>query len=564
MVLFWPVEGSLAEIHKEPGLPKPLNIDLSDNPTLYQIVTALDAAKDDDRVKAFVVSYRAGGIALAHIEELREAVARFRESGKPAIFFCPDMIDGVGAYYLASSFDEIWLQPVGTMMLTGISLEEPYLKTLLDKLGISATFFRRKEYKTVYESVTSAEMSEASRLMMTRLVEELSGNMSSGIAASREITPQTVKSFVDKGLFTDQEALASRLVDRLDYGDVLVDELNDRITGDPESDELPYVLISSYARKLKNRTAGPFNKKPPQVAVVYVSGVILPDKASSSAPLFLEGGIASALDISSAIKDATEDEDIKAIIIRVDSPGGSPTASESIRRAIELAKKEGKPVYVSMGPMAASGGYWVSASADRIFAMPSTLTGSIGVVGGKLVLAGLFDKIGVTVDVFQRGQNAGLFSSVEKFSQNQRSAFRDLLEETYRIFLQRVADSRKISSEKLQEYAQGRPLTGSQALEGDLIDEVGGLDAALQKARQEAGIPPGTDVSIVRVPKAESLVKVLFWGKDPGVRLPKTMGSPLSHLPEGARPLLRYIQTAAALMANHEAAAVMPAHISIK
>jgi protease-4 len=263
------------------------------------------------------------------------------------------------------------------------------------------------------------------------------------------------------------------------------------------------------------------------------------------------------------IQRLKERQNVKAIVMRVDSSGGSAEASDMIWRALQRANEE-KPVIASLSDVAASGGYYLATGARYIYADEGTLTGSIGVVGGKLVLSGLFEKIGVTVDVFQRGENAGLFSSVEKFSRKQRADYRDLLEETYRIFLWRVTDSRKMSTEELGNWAQGRPLTGGQAVKGKLIDEIGGLKDAIDKARQLSGIPPETEYSVVRIPKAESLLTVLFQGRNPGVSLPRRMRSSIDLLPEGAQSIVNYIRTSARLMANSEAAALMPAYISIK
>ncbi len=517
MVLFWPVEGGLPEIRSEPGFGQHFN--LKSGPTLYQIIRAMDAARSDDRVKALVVSFRSGGLSLAHIEELRGAVARFRESGKPAIFYAADMSSGLGAYFLASAFDEIWMQPVGTLMLAGINMEEPYVKGLLEKLGISATFFRRKEYKTVYESVTSSQMSPPHREMLTSLIGNLSGNIVDAISATRNIPAETIRELVDKGVLTDSEALESGLIDRLDYGDVLVSELNQRITGSSENEDLDLVLIDSYESAIRRkRQAGSGNilfrknKTADTVALVYVSGVIMPDdtRASISSPLLLEGGIASALTISAAIRDASDDPDIRAIVVRIDSPGGSPSASESIRRAMMRAKEKGKPVYVSMGPMAASGGYWVAASGDRIFALPSTLTGSIGVVSGKLIFSGLWDKLDVNWENVQWGENADLWSFNKDFSAEEAIRMNRMVDSIYDSFVKVVAQGRGMSPEEVEKVARGYVWSGKGAVEAGLVDELGDLRSALDFTAKTLGLASSDELRIRIMPKPKTPAEILL------------------------------------------------------
>ncbi len=543
MILFWPIEGSVSEVRQDPGLSPGLQLNLNDRPTLHQIVGAIDAAKKDERVKSLVVSFRSGSVRLAHIEELRSAVSRFRSSGKPALFYATDMTGGLNTYYLASAFDEIWMQPVGTLLLGGINMQTPYIKDLLDRLGISASFFRREEYKTVYESVTDTEMSPPHREMVTNLVNDLGNNISTGIARARDMEPERVKELVDMGLLTDIEAFENGLIDHLDYGDILVENLKERLTGNSDDENLGLVSLRLYERRIRNKS-GSFleqyrKRKQPEVAVVYVSGIILPDASTSSPPLFPEGGVASALDISSAIKDATDDPAIKAIVLRVDTPGGSPTASESIRWAIIRATEKGKPVYVSMGPVAASGGYWISASANRIFAQPSTLTGSIGVVSGKLVLSGMWKNIDVNWDGVSWGDKAGMWSFNTGFSPEETRRMNAMLDSIYGAFLEIVADGRGMTTEEVEEVARGYVWTGSSAVDAGLVDELGGLDAALDYTARSLGMEDRKDLDIKVMPKPKTPAEILIDMIYSQARLNREMNVRMQMFDEIASPLLR-------------------------
>jgi protease-4 len=503
MVLLWPIEGSLSEAPDEPAFDHPLKISLASRQTVRQIINSIDRAKDDNRVKALVVSLRSGGISLSHVEELRRAIKRFRESGKPTVFFTTDFTKGIGSYYLASAFEEIWMQPVGTLMLSGISLEEPYISGMLEKLGISAKFFRREKYKTVYEWVTNSNISSPQKKMMTELVNSLGRSILDGIGNSRDIAPLRLKSYVDMGLLTDDEALEYGFVDRLGYGDILVNELREEITGDPESKDIAFVRISDYGKISPVMAGGSVRENKPEVALIYINGIIMPDDSASSSPM-MQGGVASAREISSAIKQASDYENIKAIVLRVNSPGGSPTASETIRWSIDRARLQGKPVYVSMGPVAASGGYWVSAPADRIFASPSTLTGSIGVVSGKLILSEMWKKINVNWEGVSWGEKAGMWSMNSPFSEEESGRVNAMMDAIYSDFIKVVSDGRGMTREKVEEVAGGYVWTGGRALEAGLVDELGGLDKTMDYVAGTMNLADGSDLSVRILPKPKS------------------------------------------------------------
>ncbi|PZO80906.1 MAG: signal peptide peptidase SppA, partial [Micavibrio aeruginosavorus] len=437
--------------------------------TAPYVIEALDRAAKDSRVQGVLVSLDAGGMQLTHIQELRAAVKRFRLSGKFAHIYSASFADlgsGTGAYYFASAFDKIWMQPVGMVSLTGLSIEMPFAKEALGKLGARAEFLQREDYKSAMESFTRDSMSPENREMMTSILADFSDQIFKDIAVDRGLTNDALKAVMDKGLLTGDDALTANLVTNLDYADALLDS----VQGDKKGtkSEVPLVALEDYA----DAVAKPVSIHAANVALVRVSGEIVPGDDA-------EPGYATSDYIAEGIREAAENEAIKVILVRIDSPGGSPTASETIRRAIVKAKAEGKKVIVSMGPVAASGGYWVAVDADRIYAMPSTLTGSIGVLMGKFELSGLWEKLGVHWDTISEGENAQIWSMNKPLSESERAALENAIDNTYDSFLTRVAEGRKMKKEEVREIARGRAWTGLQAKERGLVDEIGGMDAAL-------------------------------------------------------------------------------------
>jgi protease-4 len=495
MVLHLKLDAGIGEQGREPTFTDPFPFA---RPTIRQIVDTFDYAATDDRVKALVVELETGGLDIAHIQEMRTAVKRFRASGKQAYIFSTsygDFGQGLGGYYLASAFDKIWMQPVGMLSIAGIGMEVPYVKGLMDEYGVHADFYHLEEYKNAMESFTNTEMSKPSEEMMISLVEGLAGQMLGDIAADRKIDPLVLKGYIDSGLLTGSEALKHGLIDRLDYADTMREEIQVALGGDTAKDEPPYVEFDEYAPS-KPHVRGP------QIVLVYASGMIAPGGSGE--------GVADAESIASAITEAAEDDKYKVIVIRVDSPGGSPSASETIRRAIVKAKEKNKKVIISMGPVAASGGYWLATDADRIFALPSTLTGSIGVIMGKFELSGLWEKFGVNWQSVKWGQNAGLWSMNKSFTASEQSRILLLLNDIYTSFIDRVAKGRHMSEEDVRKIAKGRAWTGEDALKNGLVDELGGLDAALDYAAKEAGATDRSKLTIDVLPKPEGTFQQLM------------------------------------------------------
>lgn len=506
MVLFLRMEKSLPEkrgaqdYFSQFGLaPAPL--------TTSELVDALDKASTDNRVEGFVLSLRSGSYELAQLQEIRNAVQKFKASGKFTKVYAPSYGEagsGLGMYYLASSFDEIWMQPVGVVSIAGLNAQMPYFKDILNKNGVKAQFFQRKEYKSAMENMTANEMSPASRRMMTELIGDLGDQVTGGVSQSRKKISGNFRSLVDQGLFTDVEALKAGLIDRLDYGDVLLSELRIKLDGKEDAKKTGFTDVQDYSKIMSKS-----HMSKSKVAVVYVQGMIMDGGGSS--PMSFDEKSADATTISQAIRDAASDKNVSTIVVRVNSPGGSPSASESIRRAIVWAKeKKQKPVIVSMGGTAASGGYWVSANADKIYADAATLTGSIGVVGGKFDASGLFAKYGVNWDGVSYGQNSGMWAMNRGFNASEQARFEATLDNVYAHFVRIVSEGRKLNPAKVEEIAKGRVWTGRQAQKIGLVDEIGGLDRVMDDIAKTRNVASRHSLSVVEYPPPENPLQALY------------------------------------------------------
>lgn len=510
MVLYIEFDGQLGDVPQEASLMNPFE---HSSMTVKDFTDALDAAKTDPRVKGVVANLKQGGYALANLEEMRKAIKDFRTSGKFAYIYSASYGEAgnLGTYYLATAFDKIWMQPMGLVGIMGVNAEMPFFRDVLDKVGVQPQFMQRKEYKTAYESMTNSHISEPNREMTSDLIADIASVLTDDIAKDRGFTSDAFKAFVSKGLFTDQEAKDSKLIDVLGYGDELMKQINKQVTGNPDDKDLAYIDLGDYSNDITpkqgfaeeliedaaGKEAKPVEKKDgkPAIALVYASGMILSSNESG------KDGVAAADDISGALEEAAEDDDIKAVVLRIDSPGGSPVASETILHAVELVKANKKKVIVSMGATAASGGYWIAAYADRIFVLPSTITGSIGVLGGKFSVQDLWKTIGVNWDRITWGQNAGIWSLNTPFSESEAERINMMLDNVYTNFVQRVSKGRKMSVENVEKIARGHVWSGKRAIGIGLADEFGGLNEALDFAAMQIGTKNRKDVDVVIMPK---------------------------------------------------------------
>lgn len=543
MVLYIELEGSLDDVSRDSGLTSPFG---SPTMTVKHFTDALNRAADDPRVRGVFARYERGQYALAHIEEMREAVLNFRKSGKFAHIYAPSFDGGLGAYYLASAFEDIWLQPMGVVLIPGINSEIPFFQKAIEDIGIEPQFFKRNEYKSAYDSVTRDTMSKAHRENMTQLLNDIYGSITSDIGVSRDLSIDEIQAVIDKGLLLSDDALASGLVDHVAYADDAYDLVQDEMYGEGSSRDVKYVRLGIYVGDMlggggltqslapsfgvsKSTSKKKSTKKKPVVALVYVAGAIMDnDGTRAQSPVVaLGGGVAAADRIASALYDISEDDSIDAVVLRVNSPGGSPVASETILRAVQKVQEKGKTVTVSMGPVAASGGYWVSASADQIFVSETTITGSIGVLGGKLSLEEMWDSLGVNWAQIQIGQNAGLFSFNQPFSKSEAERMEAMLDNIYSSFVTRVSEGRDLEQDQVERIAGGRVWSGKGAVDVGLADQIGGLDNAIDYAAVQVGEETRDDVRVVIMPKPltqiERFIKALegnvsvyefFVGKD--------------------------------------------------
>jgi len=444
--------------------------------TLSELVFALDRAGEDDRITGLALDVRSLDADWAKVEEMREAVARFRASGKPVTAY----VDGAGTreYALAAAADRIVMSPEANLMVLGISAELVFLKDTLGKLGMNADFVHVGAYKSAPERMTRSSASDPNREMVTAIVEDRYRALLDMIAGSRGRERSEAAAWIDRGMFDAESALASGLVDTLGYWDDLAEDLE---AGGETTDLGTY----SLERRGSRHTAR-------KVALVYVTGVIMPGESRWDR---FQGKLAGSTTVVDQLRSVGEDEDVDAVILRVDSPGGSALASDLIWHAVEEVR-ESKPVIVSMSGLAASGGYYVSCHGDSIFADPGTLTGSIGVFAGKMDRSGMYRKIGVNREFITRGENALLFSDEGGFTDGQRELFQDQLDRFYERFLAKVGEGRRMDRDAVHAVARGRVWTGAQGEANGLVDGLGGLRRALTSAKWMLGLDPADKVTV--------------------------------------------------------------------
>ena len=477
-------------------------------PTLRDALDAVEAAGDDARVKVLLARVGEDGLGLANVQEIRDAVANFRAKGKLALAFADSFGEfgpGTRPYYLASAFDEIWLQPLGNVGLTGLYTDTPFLKGTFDILGIVPEFDHREQYKTAMNILTESKMTAAHREEVEGLLGSIAGQIVRGIARDRKLPEDDVRAAIDRGPLLGEEAVQAKLVDRLGYRDEAVAHARARAGSGAEM-----VSLATYLERARRP-----HREGATIALIYGSGLIVRNGAGASP---LSGShLMAAAELTRAFRSAVRDASVRAILFRIDSPGGSAVASETIWREVVFARERGKPVIVSMGDVAGSGGYYVAAPADKIVAEPATLTGSIGVLAGKLVVSDLLKKIGVSTDSAQIGANAAMFSPTADFSERGHARLEAFLDETYTGFKDHVATGRHMTEEEVEAVAKGRVWSGEEAKARGLVDELGGYAVALRLAKQAANISAEAPVTLTVFPREKGLAELLYdrlTGKD--------------------------------------------------
>lgn len=461
---------------------------------LRDLVDALERAAGDDRVVAVVARLGNGHIGMAKAQELRNAITRFRESGKRAVAFSETFGEGSLAtldYYLATAFDEIYLQPSGSVGIEGVLTRSPFLRRFLDRIKVTPDLGHREEYKGAKYLLTESEYVAPHREATAAILSDHFEQIVDGISAGRDITPEKARELIDAAPLTASEALEAGLVDGLRFRDEAYEAAK-------ASGGKGFIYTGRYLKK-----AGRPHRRGERIALIYGTGSI--HRGSSKFDPMSRSSSMGSDDVASAFRKAVDDKKTKGIVFRVDSPGGSAVASDVIGREVDRARKAGKPVVVSMGDVAGSGGYWVSAPADRIVAQPGTITGSIGVVSGKLARGDAWSSIGVDFDEIHLGRNATTWDPIRPFTDSERERNEVFLDRIYEDFLEHVARGRTMDVEQVRVVAKGRVWTGQRAKELGLVDSLGGISEAMRLVGELAGIGADDRVQVMVFPQPRTI-----------------------------------------------------------
>ena len=514
--------------------------------TVRGYVDALRRAKSDPRIDSvLIIPTPFQSPYWGKVQEIRDAVLDFRKSGKRISAYLE--YAGEREYYLATAAEKIYLVPTSSLDVTGIATYELFLKGTLDKVGAQADFEKIGDYKTAPNQLTQTTFTAPHREMTESLTRDMYEQLVRAIAESRKKKVEDVRALIDEGPFLARNAQRAGLVDVLAYEDQLDDHGAVSNNGTVEGE--------SYGRARRGASL----RGAPRVAVVYISGII--NSGDSGFDPF-NGDVAGSTGLVKAIRSARADDGVRAIVVRIDSPGGSSIASDVIWRELTITKNENpsRPLVASMSDLAASGGYYVAMAAPHIVAQPATLTGSIGIYGGKFVMGGTYEKLGANIESVVIGRNAGLESPDRPFTDSERQKLREQIGDFYDGFVQKVAASRKLPVERVQQLAQGRVWTGAQARERGLVDALGGLDRAIALAKERAGISAETEVEIVSYPARKTLAELLVEqlsgsGND---RQMDAMLSMLSGLRTAERRAIGILTAPARLFNPGEPLALMP------
>jgi len=453
-------------------------------PVLRHLVEGLRQGADDPLVVGLVAHVGTAQPSMAMAGELRDAVQRFRRTGKPTVVWSEsygEMGPGNVSYYLASAFGEVWLQPSGDVGLTGVVASSVFVRDALDRTGVNPQLSQRHEYKTAGDMFLRRSMTDAHREMAERLTESAMETIVRAVAESRGMSADAVRAAVARAPLHGEEAVEAGLVDRLGYRDEVYASVRERLL----DARLRYVEryrkrpSTSPAQRLAHRHR-------PAVAVIQASGPIHLGRSRGQTPL--RGRSIGSDGLGAALRAAREDDSVRAVVLRVDSPGGSYVASDAIRREVLAVRESGRTVVASMGTVAASGGYYISMPAGTVVADAGTITGSIGVLAGKQVIRDALERLGVRVESVSVGRQAQMFSSQREFTEDEWQRLETWLDRVYDDFTSKAAQDRGMDVDRLREVAKGRVWTGADARRHGLVDELGGLDDAIDLACTHAGI----------------------------------------------------------------------------
>ncbi|NOT47930.1 MAG: signal peptide peptidase SppA [Acidobacteria bacterium] len=521
------------------------------------LLTQLRKAKVDTRISGVLLDISFPGIGWGRADELRDAIADFRTSGKPVYAYME--IGTNKEYYIATAADKIFLPPSGDIYVNGFAAEAMFYKGSLDKLGIETDVIQiGPKYKNAPDQYTKKEMGDGQKEVINALLDEYYGRFTNAIAESRKKSVADVKALVDDAPYNARQAQELGLIDAAYYREEVYHDLKTRL-GYGETEDLRVTRSGQY-KEIPSDSLGLNNGE--RVAVIFASGAINVGR-SSEGPL--GGEMVGSDTIVQAVNDAAADKSIKAIVLRVDSPGGSALASDLMWYALENAKAK-KPVVVSMGDVAASGGYYIACNANKIVAQPSTITGSIGMFMGKPVVKGLYDWLGVTNQYTTRGKNSGIFKETEHWTPEERAKMQQMADNVYfGNFVPKVAQGRGKTDEEVNTLGQGRVWTGTQAKGNGLIDEFGGLERAIQIAKELAQLPADKDVKRVVFPEPRPFFETIFDDSESAELTAdrKAQKALVESLPEDARRVLRFGKLFDQ-MKRGEAMLLMPFELQIK
>ena len=514
-------------------------------PTVRGITETLRKAKVDERVKAVLL--KPTGFTTPYwgkIQEVRDAITDFRKSGKPLYAYLE--YGGDRDYYLASAAEKVFLTPSSPLDLSGVATYEIFLRGSLDKLGVVPDLHHIGEYKTAANTFTEKGFTAAHREMDESLNRDLYEQIVRGVADARKKPDGEIRRLIDEGPFTPEDALRAGLIDDVKYEDEVLEQLK-KDNGQQFEGEM-YSSVSARSLGLN---------RGPRIAVIYVSGAIVSGESGYDP---IQGPVLGSDTLIQSIRRARRDRSVRAIVLRIDSPGGSATASDIIWRELMLAREEKKdrPIVASMSDLAASGGYYVALPAQVIVAQPSTLTGSIGIFGGKFTTGGLYEKLGARIESTSIGKHAEMNSPARPYNADERKKLEEQLQAFYDQFVEKVADSRKSTPERIDQLAQGRVWTGQQAKQNGLVDVLGGLPQAIAQAKQLANIPADSDVELSIYPQPKTLYELLaeqLAGGGQQVAISRWVSENLS---ASEVEVLRTMRTPFTLFRRGEALALMP------
>lgn len=553
-VLVLSISGDLPDYVPEEPLAKAFGI--SQKQSFSSLLTQMRKAKVDSRIGAVLLDINFPGIGWAKADELRDAIADLRTSGKPVYAYLE--IGTNREYYIATAAEKIFLSPPGDLYINGFAAEAMFYKGSLDKLGIEADVIQiGPKYKNAPDQYTRTSMGEGQKEVINAILDEYYSRFANAIAQSRRKSVEDVAGIVDAAPYTSTQAKTQGLIDDALYRDQVDDALKTRL-GYKADDKLRTISGSKY-REIPSDTLGLNNGE--KVAVIYASGAINSGKSSGGA---LSGEMVGSDTIVEAVNDAANDKSIKAIVLRVDSPGGSAMASDVMWHALENAKAK-KPIVVSMSDVAASGGYYIACNANKIVAEPSTITGSIGMFMGKPVLKGLYTWLGISNEYTMRGKNAGIFRETEHWTEGEKAKMTEQANNVYYDnFLPKVAAGRNKNREEIDSIGQGRVWTGTQAKQNGLIDEFGGLEKAIEIAKQLANLPADKEVRRMVYPESKPFFESYFGGDtEASVKEDQTRAAIIEALPADVRRAFRY-SALLDQMQRGEAMTMLPFDLTIK